>query len=161
MSIARSTPAQKPRGPASRISAMGAFILTSLGTTVSLEEVGYPEYATIELETAVGVAGVPVGDVLEPVARVDGRLVGDEEGRAEAAPHHEREGRVDLEDLEVGAAGRGRRLDVGDEAPERQEVIAKGQPRAHVEGPLGLEVLLILQLRSQLERAEERPRAHR
>ena len=29
MSIARSTPAQKPRGPASRISAMGAFMSTT------------------------------------------------------------------------------------------------------------------------------------
>ncbi len=38
MSIARSTPAQKPRGPASRISAIGAFILTSLGTTSHLKK---------------------------------------------------------------------------------------------------------------------------
>src|SRR5262249_20245648 len=130
MSIARSTPAQKPRGPASRISAMGAFIVTSLGTTVSLEEIGYPEYSAVELETAVGVGGVPVGDVLESVPRVDRRLVGDEERGAHAAPHHEREVRVDLEDIEVGAAGGGGRLDVRDEPTERQEVVAECQPEA-------------------------------
>src|SRR5262249_5718463 len=94
MSMARSTPAQKPRGPASRISAMGAFILTSLGPGVSLEEIGYPEYATVELETAVGIAGVSVGDVLEPVARVERGLVGDEERGAQPTPEHEREGRI-------------------------------------------------------------------
>src|SRR5262245_34967572 len=126
MSIARSTPAQKPRGPANRISAMGAFILTSLGM-VSLEEVGYSQYAAVELETAVGVAGVPVGDVLVPVPRVDRRLVGDEERGTEPTPDHEREIGVDLEDVEVGAAGRAGRLDVGHEPTERQEVIAEGQ----------------------------------
>src|SRR5215470_11628594 len=160
MSIARSTPAQNPRGPASRISAMGALILTSLGTTVSLEEVGYPEYAAVELETAVGVAGVPVGDVLEPVPRVQRRLVGHEERRAEPAPDHERERRVDLEDLEVGTAGGAGRLDVGDEPTERQEVVTKRDSRAQVEGALGLEILLVLHLGSHLERTEQRSGSH-
>src|SRR5262245_3194072 len=76
MSIARSTPAQKPRGPASRISAMGAFILTSLATTVSLEEVGYSEYAAVELETEDGVAGEYVGCVLRQVGGYGDYMVG-------------------------------------------------------------------------------------
>src|SRR5437870_5140245 len=111
MSMARSTPAQKPRGPASTISAMDVVVIRS-----SREEERDAGHAGVRLETAVAPVEMAVGDVVQPVAGVEGGGVGHEVLGPHAAEEQEREGRVDLDGLEVGAAGGGEELDVGHEA---------------------------------------------
>src|SRR5690349_18485257 len=91
MSMARSTPAQKPRGPASTIWASGNVVITP-----SLEEERDPDHARVRVEAAVRVRGVPVRDVLEAIAGVDRDLVGHEVGQPRAGLEHERERGVDL-----------------------------------------------------------------
>src|SRR5688572_29952489 len=124
MSMARSTPAQKPRGPANKISAMGAFM------TTSLEEEGHPEDPGVGLEASIGIRGTAVGDVRPAVAGIEGGAVGDEEGRPGPGPEQEAEVGVDLADVQVGPAGEGGRLRIGHEPPEREEVIAERRAQA-------------------------------
>src|SRR3989454_4852688 len=128
MSMARSTPAQKPRGPARTISPIRVTI------RLLLKIKGYARPPGIRLETTNGVRGVAVGDVDQPVPGVEGHIVRHEVRRAHAAGQPEREARVDLHDLEVGAAGRGEHLDVRHEPPQRQDVIPTGQREARVVG---------------------------
>src|SRR5262245_857519 len=101
MSMARSTPAQKTRGPAKRISEIGTVLTCS-----SREVKRDAAHHNAGFEAAVGLTRVAVGDVLVAVTRVQRRLVGDEHRRADAAEEQERERRLDLRDLEVRAAGR-------------------------------------------------------
>src|SRR2546428_12939682 len=91
MSMARSTPAQKPRGPARRISEMADLI----ALLVSMEIVRYSDHADMGFPPPVRPGRVAIGVVLEAVAGVDRGGVGEEEGGAEAAPTQEREGRGD------------------------------------------------------------------
>src|SRR5690242_3432468 len=144
MSMARSTPAQKPRGPASRISEIGDFMRSSL------EEEGYPEYAHVVLQTAVRRAGMAVGDVLVPVAGVDRGAIGHEVLGADATVEHEREVRADLGDLQVRPAGEGGQLDVGHEAPEAQEMVAVRPAQTGKVVLLGADVLLVERLEADL-----------
>src|SRR2546426_2329218 len=156
VSMARSTPAQKPRGPARTISPIRVTI------RLLLKIKGYARPPGIRLETTNGVRGVAVGDVDQPVPGVEGHIVRHEVRRAHAAGQPEREARVDLHDLEVGAAGRGEQLDVRHEPPQRQEVIPAGEREARVVGPVRLRVVLINRLEPGLERAvEERPARER
>src|SRR5438094_4214974 len=155
MSMARSTPAQKPRGPARRISAIGAFMVSSL------EEEGYADHAGVGLDAAVRLGGVAVGDVLVAIAGVERRTVGDEVLEAQPAPDEEGEVRPDLGDLEIGATGEGGQLRVRHEPAEAEEVIAEGQAEAGEVHPLRLDVLLIQRLQTDLQRAVERPGAGR
>src|SRR5437867_6776686 len=150
MSMARSTPAQKPRGPARRISAIGAFMLSSL------EEEGYAEHAGVGLDPAVGPGDVAVGDVLVAVAGVDRRAIGDEVRGAQAPPQQEGEARADLGDLQIRRARERRQLGVGHETPQAQEVIAEGRSQAGEVDELGRRVLLIQGLQPDLERAVHR-----
>src|SRR5256885_414420 len=151
MSMARSTPAQKPRGPARRISAMLDFIWAP-----SLEIVRHPDHTHVRLPATVGPRGVAVGVVLEAVPGVDRGRVGDEDGHAHTAPEEEREVRVDLPHAEVGAARRPGELRVWHEAPEPQEVVARDRGDAAPEGGLWLRVALVEGLDAELERALER-----
>src|SRR5207244_6323103 len=146
-SRARPTPAQKPRGRARTISPIRVTI------TLLLEVKGYARHTGIRLETTIGVRGVAVGDVDQPVPGVEGHIVRHEVRRAHAAGQPEREARVDLHDLEVGAAGRGEQLDVRHEPPQRQKVIPAGEREARVVGPVRLRVVLINRLEPGLERA--------
>src|SRR6059036_459093 len=86
MSMARSTPAQKPRGPARRISEM-ADLIAALAST---EIVRYSDHADMRFPPPVRPGRVGVGVVLEAVAGVDRGRVGEEDGRADAGPHQER-----------------------------------------------------------------------
>src|SRR6266851_2675333 len=131
MSMARSTPAQKPRGPASRISAIADFIRPP-----SPEIVRHSGHAHVRIPAAVGPGGVAVGVVLVAVAGVERGRVGDEDRSADAGPEEEREVGGDLLHLEVGPAGRPREA-----RPERR---------------LRVRVPLIEGLDADLERAAER-----
>src|SRR5213593_3751166 len=117
MSMARSTPAQKPRGPARTISPIRVTI------RLLLEIKGYARHPGIRLETTIGVRGVAVGDVDQPVPGVEGHIVRHEIRCPDASGQPEGEARIDLHDLEVGASGRGEQLDVRDVSPQGQEVI--------------------------------------
>src|SRR3989442_12368262 len=97
MSMARSTPAQNPRGPARTISAI------RLSITLLLEVKGYARYPGVPFETAVGVLGVSVGDVDHPRPGVQGHVGRHEERTPHAAGQPDAETRVDL-----GTAGGGR-----------------------------------------------------
>src|SRR2546427_11864205 len=92
MSMARSTPAQKPRGPARRISEMADLI----ALLVSMEIVRYSDHADMGFPPPVRPGRVAVGVVLEAVAGVGRRRVGEEDGCAAAGPPDGREGRVGL-----------------------------------------------------------------
>src|SRR5207249_8199170 len=85
MSMARSTPAQKPRGPARRISEM-ADLIAALAST---EIVRYSDHADMGFPPPVRPGRVGVGVVLEAVAGVDRGRVGEEDGRADAGPRSE------------------------------------------------------------------------
>src|SRR2546430_16874380 len=100
MSMARSTPAQKPRGPARRISEMADLI----ALLVSMEIVRYSDHADMGFPPPVRPGRVAIGVVLEAVARVERGRGGEEGGRAAAAPHQGREGRGDLPHPEIGPA---------------------------------------------------------
>src|SRR5438132_14163817 len=84
MSMARSTPAQKPRGPARRISEMADLI----ALLVSMEIVRYSDHADMGFPPPVRPGRVAIGVVLEAVAGVDRGRVGEEDGRHDAAPNH-------------------------------------------------------------------------
>src|SRR2546429_9890172 len=75
--MARSTPAQKPRGPASRISEM----VDLMRAPASAEIVRHSGYGPMTFPAEVRPGRVPVGVVLQAVAAVD---------------REEREARVDL-----------------------------------------------------------------
>src|SRR5437879_8500599 len=75
--MARSTPAQKPRGPASRISEM----VDLMSAPASAEIVRHSDYGPMTFPAAVRPRRVPVAVVLQAVAAVD---------------REEREARVDL-----------------------------------------------------------------
>src|SRR2546428_11476282 len=100
MSMARSTPAQKPRGPARRISEMADLI----AALASMEIVRYSDHADVGFPPPVRPGRVGVGVVLEAVAGVDRGRAGEEDGPAGAAPHPEREGPGDLPHPEDGPA---------------------------------------------------------
>src|SRR2546422_6251396 len=117
MSMARSTPAQKPRGPARRISEMAELI----ALLVSMEIVRYSDHADMGFPPPVRPGRVAIGVVLEAVAGVDRPRVGEENGWAEAAPHDEREFRVDLPPPENGPARGARQLRVGHDPPDGAE----------------------------------------
>src|SRR5713226_6266507 len=155
MSMARSTPAQNPRGPANTISAIRLTI------SLLLEVKGYARHPAVGLETAVGVLGVTVGDVDHPVPGVEGDAVRHEEGCAQAAGQPEGEVRVDLDGAKIGAAGRRQQLDVRHEPAEREEVIAAGEREACVVLVGRLRVSLIDGLESGLECAVEEAGAER
>src|SRR3989442_570882 len=156
MSMARSTPAQNPRGPARTISAI------RLSITLLLEVKGYARYPGVRLETAVGVIGVSVGDVNHPIRGVEGHVVRQEERRAHAAGQPEGEIRVDLGDAEVGAAGCREQFDVRHEPSQREEMIPAGQRQPRVVLVLRLGIPLIDRLEPRLERAvQERPAGER
>src|SRR5438093_1918839 len=78
MSMARSTPAQNPRGPARTISAIRLTI------TRLLEVEGYPGDPRVRLETAVGLGGVAVRDVDHAVPGVECHVIRHEVRRAQA-----------------------------------------------------------------------------
>src|SRR5260370_10768578 len=151
MSMAGSTPAQKPRGPASRISAIADFIRPA-----SPEIVRHSGHADVRIPAAVGRGGVAVGVVLVAVAGVERGRVGDEDRSADAGPEEERKVGGDLLHLEVGPAGRPRELRVRHEAPERQEVVAEDRREARPERRLRVRVPLIEGLDADLERAAQR-----
>src|SRR3989442_16044345 len=117
MSMARSTPAQKPRGPARRISEMVDLI----ALLVSMEIVRYSDHADMGFPPPVRPGRVAVGVVLEAVAGVDRRRVGGEDGCAEGAPHDEREVRGDLPHPEIGPARGAGQLRGGQEPPRGLE----------------------------------------
>src|SRR5262245_54040398 len=148
MSMARSTPAQKPRGPARRISEIGTVL-----TCPSWEVKREAPHDDVGFEATVGLAGVAVGDVLIPVAQVQRRLVGDEHRCADAAEEQERERRVDLGNLEVGAAGGPGDLDIRHETAEAEEVVTADGAETGPERLLGCRVVLIERLEAELERA--------
>src|SRR4026208_1519903 len=91
MSIARSTPAQKPRGPARTICCNAGVVMRP-----SLEEVRDAEHARVEVEPPIRLRRVPVRDVLEAIAEVHRDPVGHEVGQPGPALEHEGERRVDL-----------------------------------------------------------------
>src|SRR5581483_2565231 len=151
MSMARSTPAQKPRGPASRISAIGCVNARS-----SSEEVGQAEHGHVGLEPAVRLARVAVGDMLQPVPGVHRDMVVEEDRHPHAPEDQEGEGGPDLRQLEIRAAGRARDFDVRHDAAEPQEVVADDGREPGPEPVVRLGVPLIERLEPDLERAVER-----
>src|SRR5688500_11800102 len=100
MSIARSTPAQKPRGPARTISETGADMVSFIS---SFEERGYSDHTGVRFEAAIAYVGIAVGDVLQPIPRVERDAISDEHGGTRAGEDQEREVGIDLQDVEVGA----------------------------------------------------------
>src|SRR5262245_21043350 len=119
--MARSTPAQNPRGPARTISAT-AFVMAMMspGSPLTgsplLEVPGYAPHADVRLESAVGLGRVSVGDVLETITAVESEPVGHEHGQTRPGLEQEREVRVDLGDAQVRAAGGAESLQVGHHA---------------------------------------------
>src|SRR5207247_3494906 len=99
MSMARSTPAQKPRGPARRISEMVDLI----APLASPEIVRHSGHGHMGLPPAVRVGRVAVGVVGQAVADVDRGRVGVEERRADASPNEERDARVVLPYTKIGS----------------------------------------------------------
>src|SRR5215470_11521936 len=150
MSMARSTPAQNPRGPASKTSAIWDFIVASL------EEERHADDADVVLQPTVRPARIPVGDMLVTVAGVDGGPVRQEVRRAQARVEHECEVRADLGDLQVRVAGEGRRLGIGYEAPQPEEVVTVRRAKSGEVVLLGADVLLVDRLQADLEGALQR-----
>src|SRR5881296_1648337 len=101
MSMARSTPAQKPRGPARRISEMADLI----ALLVSMEIVRYSDHADMGFPPPVRPGRVAIGVVLEAVAGVDRGRVGAEDGREAGPERGLRVGVVLVEGLEAGFEG--------------------------------------------------------
>src|SRR5262245_641719 len=102
MSMARSTPAQKPRGPASTIcwsALVGGWVAMtrsimpavyprrSRPDTPSAPEHGHAHDALVGIDAEIRLLGVGVRPVVEAIARADGDAVG----------HHVREARARLE----------------------------------------------------------------
>src|SRR5438093_8285606 len=153
LSMARSTPAQKPRGPARRISEMVDLI----APLASSEIVRHSGHGHMGLPSAVRVGRVAVGVVGQAVADVDRDRVGEEDRRADAAPHEEREARVDLPHPKIGPARAAGHLGVGHDPPEPQEVVTKHGREARPERRHRLRVTLVDGLEADLEGAVERP----
>src|SRR5437867_10894310 len=119
MSMARSTPAQKPRGPARRISEM-ADLIAALAST---EIVRYSDHADMGFPPPVRPGRVGVGAVLEAVAAVDRGRVGEEDGRADPAPHQERQARGERPHPETGPPPGAAQPAVGHDPPEPRGVV--------------------------------------
>src|SRR5712692_2677209 len=159
MSMARSTPAQKPRGPASTISWRGWW-----SYALSLLEVpGQSHDTAIRVEAAVLLVQVPVGYVLEAVPDVDGQSWRDEVREPDTGFEHEGEGRVDLHHLEAGARRPRRSLEVRHERSDgkAQQVIAERQLEPLGGGRFGREIVLEPALESRLECPAKDARAER
>src|SRR5215470_13627790 len=148
MSIARSTPAQNPRGPARRISEIGTVLTRS-----SWEVKRKAAHDDAGFEATVGLTGIAVRDVLIAIACVQRRLVGNEHRRPDAAEEQERECRSDLGDVEVGAARGSGELHIRHETAEREEVVTPNGAQARPERLLGRRVVLIERLETDLQRS--------
>src|SRR5215470_4578329 len=148
MSIARSTPAQNPRGPARRISEIGTVL-----TRPSWEVKREAAHDDVRFEASIRLTRIAVRDVLITVPCVHRRLVGHEHRRAYAAKEQKRERRSDLGDLEVGAAGGTGDLHVRHETPEREEMVTPDGAQPRPERLLGRRVVLIERLEANLQRA--------
>src|SRR5438034_884888 len=85
------------------------------------------------------------------------RRAGEQDRRADATPHEEREARVDLPHPKIGPARAAGQLGVPHDPPEPQEVVPEHGRDARPEGRHRLRVTLVDGLEADLEGAIERP----
>src|SRR3990170_5950163 len=155
MSMARSTPAQKPRGPARTIS----FSVSLLIVDPSVEEERHAQDSGVGVEPPVGLLDVAVGDVLEAIPRRQLHPLSQEIAQPGAGLQDEREVRPDLRDVEAGPAHPGQDLHIRKDRRSAQEMVAQRYLQPFGGRAVGLQVVLEPGLEAGLQRPPEEPGA--